>query len=172
MGFDVTLLETKAPRKRSDDSHHGVVRLHAAEITRAREDGATWRSIAAALGLRISPDAVRQYYLAAIGQSTRRKGKGKGKSSEAGQHVAQESVATRAVPSTPATASVQPSSALAAIRAKRAEKGTSELPALTPPSANSGQESDPLDPHGIYSGGDVSMDRLLAAITPPPKSLP
>lgn len=169
MGFDVTLLETRAPQKRSDDSHHGVVRLHAAEITRARQDGATWRSIAAALGLKISPDAVRQYYLAAIGQSTRRKGK----LSEAGQHVdvAQESAGTGAVHSTPATASVQPSSALAAIRAKRAEKGTSELPALTPPSANSGQESDPLDPHGIYSGGDVSMDRLLAAITPP-KSLP
>lgn len=166
MGFDITLLETRSPRKRSDDSHHGVVRLHAAEITRARQDGATWRSIAAALGLKISPDAVRQYYLTAIGQSTRRKGKGK--SFEVGQHVAQESAGAGAVPSTPAVANVRPSSAVGAIRAKRAEKGTSELPATTPPSANSG---DPLDPHGIYSGGDVSMDQLLAAITPP-KSLP
>lgn len=151
MGFDTTLLERRSPRKRNDDSHHGVVRLHAAEITRARQDGATWRSIAAALGLQISPDAVRQYYLAAIGKSIRRKRKST--TTDASETVIQGS---RKLAS--------PHAAASTMRATRAEP---EVPA----SAGPVLPSDPLDPHGIYGGGEVSIEQLLAAITPP-KSLP
>ena len=74
MVWDESKLRTASiGSRKSESSHHGIVRAHVEQITAARAAGNTWASIAAALGMKVSRQTIEGYYRAAIGQPRRKR---------------------------------------------------------------------------------------------------